>query len=587
MSQNGDFSENIQISLNKRISEDPKKNKRGRALEKLINENKLVLLNGRKVGDTSGHFTCHEWNGSSVVDLCFCNHALYSKITSFQVHTHNWFSDHCPIITTIPTNKTNKITNKWDNTITTSIPPKFIWSEQGAAIFHQISQSRTTQESLIKLKDGSDPDEIANKFENIILDIANKSLKTATHTTPRQTNQTQQWMTEDLRKERKDFVKAKKAFLGEKNNKDRRLFYMNKKRKFKKNMYLVKRAFQERKMNEIGKLVKKSPNDFWKAVKNLIKSTKENKNNSISPKVWSNYFQKLLITPQKTNYDQWDIKNDPTLDKPFTENEIGAALKSCKNNKSSSTSITFEMLKCNTKTFLPTLKFLYDKVLCGKIYPQSWGISHLVPLYKTDDQTNPSNYRGIAIGNHISKIFAKCLNNRLETFIKNKKLLPDNSLGFRKGIRTEDAMFVLKKVSEKYQKLDKKLYAVFVDFAKFYDTIDHGILLDKLFKLGISGNVFNAIRNMYKNVQYSVKINQDKGMRLTVPFKSNIGLKQGCPLSPTLANLFLHDIHTIFTPGDIELEGKKLNSLTWADDLVIFTLSNQNMQKYLESLSDY
>ena len=141
----------------------------------MINENKLVLLNGRKVGDTSGHFTCHEWNGSSVVDLCFCNHALYSKITSFQVHTHNWFSDHCPIITTIPTNKTNKITNKWDNTITTSIPPKFIWSEQGAAIFHQISQSRTTQESLIKLKDESDPDEIANKFENIILDIANKS----------------------------------------------------------------------------------------------------------------------------------------------------------------------------------------------------------------------------------------------------------------------------------------------------------------------------------------------------------------------------------------------------------------------------
>ena len=76
-------------------------------------------------------------------------------------------------------------------------------------------------------------------------------------------------------------------------------------------------------------------------------------------------------------------------------------------------------------------------------------------------------------------------------------------------------------------------------------------------------------------------------MRLAIPFKSNIGLKQGCPLSPTLANLFLHDIHKIFTPGDVELEGTILNSLTWADDLVIFTLSHQNMQNYLESLSDY
>ena len=148
--------------------------------------------------------------------------------------THNWFSDHCPIMTTIATNKTNKITNKWDNTITTPTPPKFFWSEQGAATFHKISQGKDTQESLIKLRHDSDPDEIATKFENIILDIANKSLKTTTHTTSRQTNPTQQWMTEDLRKERKFFVKAKKAFLGEKNNKDRRLFYMNKKRKLKK-----------------------------------------------------------------------------------------------------------------------------------------------------------------------------------------------------------------------------------------------------------------------------------------------------------------------------------------------------------------
>ena len=92
---------------------------------------------------------------------------------------------------------------------------------------------------------------------------------------------------------------------------------------------------------------------------------------------------------------------------------------------------------------------------------------------------------------------------------------------------------------------------------------------------------------MYKNVQYSVKISQDNGAKLTVPLRSNIGLKQGCPLSPTLANLFLHDIHASFDSGDIELEGKHINSLTWADDLVFFTLSPQNAQNNLNALSDY
>ena len=504
---NDNLAENIQNTINKRVSEDPKNNKRGKTLQKIINENKLVLLNGRKIGDTTGNFTCHEWNGSSVVDLCFCDHTLYSKITSFRVLSHNWFSDHCPILTTITTNKNNNTTNKWDNTVTTPTPMKFIWNEQGAEHFYNISESRPTKESLNELKRDNDPDQIATKLENIILNIAHKSLKTATNSKQKPTNQTQQWMTADLIKERTDFVKARKSFLGEKNNKDRRLYYMNKRKKIKKNMYLVKRAFQEKKMNEIGKLVNKSPNDFWKAVKKLIQSTKENKNNSISPRVWTNYFKQILNAPQKTNYDQWITKINPELDKSFTEIEIQTALRSCKNNKSSSTSVTFEMIKCNLKLFLPTLKYLFDKVLFNNLYPKTWGISHLVPLYKTDDQTNPSNYRGIAVGNHISKIFAKCLNSRLENFIRLHKLLPDNSLGFRKGVRTEDAMFVLKKVSEKYQNLGKKMYTVFVDFSKFYDTIDHGILLDKLYKLGISGNVFNVIRNMYRGLITTKNIN--------------------------------------------------------------------------------
>ena len=226
------------------------------------------------------------------------------------------------------------------------------------------------------------------------------------------------------------------------------------------------------------------------------------------------------------------------MDKPFTITEIKEALKSCKNNKSSLSGVTFEMLKCNLNMFLPILKYLFDKVLVDNIYPKIWTISHLVPIHKTNDQTNPTNYRGIAVGNHIAKILSKCINSRIESYLKINKLLPDNSLGFRKGIRTEDAMFVLKKVSEKYQKLGKKIFTVFVDFAKFYDTIDHKILLEKIYRLGISGNVFNIIRNMYKDVQYSVKISHENGTRLTPPFKSNIGLKQGCPLSPTLANIF-------------------------------------------------
>jgi len=229
--ENNDPTENINKILNKRTSEDSKKNKRGKNLEKLINANKLVLLNGRKIGDTVGRFTCHEWNGSSVVDLCFCNHAFYNKISSFQILPHEWFSDHCPILITLKTNKTNKMTNSWDKTVTSPTPTKFVWNEQGAQLFCKNSESKEVKEALAALRQETNFKIIANNFEEIIANIAQKTLKKISNSNPKPTNQTQQWMKAELREESKDFKKARTSFLREKTL-DRRQFYMNKKKKF-------------------------------------------------------------------------------------------------------------------------------------------------------------------------------------------------------------------------------------------------------------------------------------------------------------------------------------------------------------------
>ena len=317
-----------------------------------------------------------------------------------------------------------------------------------------------------------------------------------------------------------------------------------------------------------------------------MNDTKEKQNNAIAPKIWNEYFRKLLNTDKKTNYNKWQLTQNE-LDKPLTREEITTELKNCKNNKSSSSSITFEMLKSDSKILAPYLQHLFNLVLTNETYPKLWNISLLVPIYKAGVHANPSNYRGIAVGNHISKLFSKCLNKRIDDFITIQNKLPDNSLGFRKGLRTEDGMFLLKTVTNKYTKLGKRLFTIFVDFSKFYDTINHEILLDKLFNFGVTGNLFNAIRNMYKGVSYSIKISNDGPTMITQPFNSNLGLKQGCPLSPTLANIFLHDIHDNLLQHDIKLKNVYFNSISWADDLVFFSLTPETTQKMMNSLSTY
>ena len=336
-------------------------------------------------------------------------------------------------------------------------------------------------------------------------------------------------MTKETMTEQKQLKKARSVFLKEPHDLNRRSFYLNLKKKFKKNMYLLKKGFQERKMNIIGKMVKKSPNDFWKAIKKLMNETKEKQSNSISPKIWNEYFRKLLNVDQNPNYDKWHLTQNE-MDTPMTTEEIVTELKCCKNNKSSSSSVTFEMLKSDPQTLAPYLKHLFNLVLTNDTYPKLWNTSPLMPIYKAGIHADPSNYRGIAVGNHISNLFAKCLNKRIDNYLTIKRKLPDNSLGFRKGLRTEDGMFLLKTVTNKYNKLGKKLFTIFVDFSKFYDTINHEILLDKLYDIGITGNIFNSIRNMYKDISYSVKITTDGSTMTTKPISSNRGLKQGCPL---------------------------------------------------------
>ena len=48
---------------------------------------------------------------------------------------------------------------------------------------------------------------------------------------------------------------------------------------------------------------------------------------------------------------------------------------------------------------------------------------------------------------------------------------------------------------------------------------------------------YKNIASMYMNTEYSIKL--EKGS--LDPIKSNLGLKQGCPLSPILFNIYIDD----------------------------------------------
>ena len=245
-----------------------------------------------------------------------------------------------------------------------------------------------------------------------------------------------------------------------------------------------------------------------------------------------------------------------------------------------------ELLKTAQTYLNPCLVKLFNAVFTSGIYPQIWSEGYITPIFKAENPKLPQNYRGITICNNIGKVFNSILNNRLDKFLVENNIIHENQIGFSKKSRTSDHIFVLKCILEKYLKTDtKKLFVCFVDFHKAFDTVIHPGIRYKLIRNGIHGLFYRIICNMYSSSMVSIKI----GDKLTEPFTSSLGGRQGDVLSPNIFKLFLNDFSDIIENSNdsVYLQDKNISCLLYADDLILISDSEQGLQDRLNILHKY
>ena len=266
----------------------------------------------------------------------------------------------------------------------------------------------------------------------------------------------------------------------------------------------------------------------------------------------------------------------------MSESELTSAIKNLKKGKSCSNDlISNEMLQSLTPLCIKAILKNFNHSLVSGYYP--WHTSIITPIYKSGNPFSPDNYRAIAVGSCMGKLFSSILLERLLHFKKLYCPDPKEQLGFSKGAQTNDHVFTLKTVIDKYTKVKKaRLYACFVDLRKAFDTVCRDLLLHKITCLGISGNFFNCLTDMYRNSIAHIKISKLLSPNIDI----GKGTEQGHPLSPDLFKIYINDLSSLLkSVGNYPILADVLIShLLWADDLVLLALSPKALQDNINIL---
>ena len=113
----------------------------------------------------------------------------------------------------------------------------------------------------------------------------------------------------------------------------------------------------------------------------------------------------------------------------------------------------------------------------------------VVPIYKSGDIADPSNYRPISILSFLSKPLEKHMYKSLYVYLNNNSPIHENQSGFRQNHPCHTALIQLADNPLSNINLNEFTDIRFVDFAKVFDVIDHSLFFGKTGIVSITAHV--------------------------------------------------------------------------------------------------
>jgi len=302
---------------------------------------------------------------------------------------------------------------------------------------------------------------------------------------------------------------------------------------------------------------------------------------SLSESYWN-----LTLRNYDFKEDTWDI-NDPIL-----LSEIRKSVLEMKKNKAPGPDgIPIEYYKAffcdpnlEEKHTDPAkcLEIIFNKIWNGS-FPTQWNSATIVSIPKKGDLTDCNNYRGISLINVWLKIISKIVTDRITNYALSHNFIRPEQFGFRNHEECISLFITIREICQRRSFAGKFTYVAFLDIKKAYDSVPIFNILTKLFRLGIRGKCFDFLSNLYKSSKARARFLD----MLSDEFPINRGVRQGCPLSPILFNLFINDILNNCEKYGVQIGNNYCCGGLFADDIVLIAPSEKKLKIILNRISKW
>ena len=348
------------------------------------------------------------------------------------------------------------------------------------------------------------------------------------------------------------------------------------------------RKAQKEKEIKIARYIKTDPKKFYayvssktkprETVANLLqKDGSLTKCDSEKAEVLNNFFTSVFTLEDSSNIPSFPQRTPKTLSTPvISVDEMKNKLKQLNTSKSAGPdNMHPRLLKELAEVIALPLKLLFDKTLKEGKIPAAWKKAEVKPIFKKGSKNDPGNYRPVSLTSIVCKVFEGIIRDSLNKHLLDNNLLSDHQYGFMSGRSCTTQL--LTTINDWMLLLDDKkpVDVVYLDLQKAFDKVPHMRLLTKLTAYGVTGPIFEWIKDFLTNRTQFVTVGTENSPE--VPVTS--GVPQGSVLGPTLFIYFINDM-----PDTLDCTVKIFADDTKAYTEVQSTEQRDRLQRNIDNL---